>query len=39
LSLGGLLFSEEETEGDWIWERGKCGELGGVEGGANVVGM
>lgn len=25
LSLEGLLFSEEEREGEWIWERGEVG--------------
>lgn len=23
LSLAGLLFSERETEGEWIWKRGR----------------
>ena len=41
IDIGGLLFSEEENEGEWVWEQsGKVVvELGGMEEGENLVGI
>lgn len=30
LPLGGLLFSEQNPEGEYIWRRGRWQQLGGV---------